>query len=143
MARRWVLVADASTARVMGYNESIKEAWQLQAFTNEDARLHEGDLTTDRAGRQKNQVLEGPSAKAHSVETFAKDLATMLASARVRGDYEEVALVAPAQFLGILKAKLDAATTKVVSHTCAKDVVHEPTPTLVAHLEKLVPAPTP
>ena len=46
----WVLVADNSRARIFSSDKPASVLQEIQDLTHPEARLHEGDLVTDRGG---------------------------------------------------------------------------------------------
>lgn len=146
-AAQYVLVADAARARLL----SAKGGQNLQeiaAFEHPESRLQNREIQSDAYGRRnQSQPGGGPSnttteqTDPHRVEAekFARQLADSLRDARLRGDFEELVIVAPPKFLGMLREALDTPTSRLLGTSVAKDFTHVPTheleETLRSHLQ--------
>ncbi|MFD2191440.1 host attachment protein [Pistricoccus aurantiacus] len=123
----YIVVADAARARIfLRDNASMTEKENL---AHAEGRLHEGDLVTDSRGdvhESTSTTSRGAGgenvASEHEDEMFAKQVADRLYDARVKNDLEQLILVAPPKFLGLLKDNLDKPTQKLVIHTLSKDL---------------------
>ncbi|ALM50950.1 host attachment protein [Halomonas huangheensis] len=122
----YIVVADAARARIftrLGHKLSEQED-----LVHAEGRLHEGDLVTDNGGDSSvhssaSRSSGGDSvATVHHEEIFAREVAGRLYRARVDNHLKKLILVAPPGFLGQLRDKLDAPTTKLVIHSLPKDL---------------------
>ena len=74
-----------------------------------EARLHEGDLVTDRAGQDRNpgvagHGLSGERPHKHDIaERFAAQVCEELETARNQGQFRKLYVVAAPAFLGMLR----------------------------------------
>ena len=60
--RTWVVVADNSRARIFTAEKAASPLTEVRDLTYPEARLHEGDLVTDKSGRDRN-----PGTGAHGL----------------------------------------------------------------------------
>jgi protein required for attachment to host cells len=128
----WVVVADASRARILEIpRRRRRELRELQDFVNPAARAHSRDLLADAHGRYYPKGGRGQPAHAaepgtdpvgHEVELFAKRVADVLEKARIELRYGELCLIAPPQFLGLLRENLSKETLKLVRKEIPKDL---------------------
>jgi len=128
-----VAVADSARARLFeadGPNAPLRE---VESLSNAEARLHEGDLVADTAGRMRDRPFEaghsafgGDSAKRHRAEDFAalacRSIARILRRSRARRLY----LVAEPDFLGLLRQRMDPAVRRCVAGEVVKSIAGEP-----------------
>ena len=130
MSTVWVLVADASRARVFAAENRVgSELEEVTDRLHPESRLHNRDLVSDRPGRAGDRGTEARSAveedggpKGQEAAAFARELAGMLAEAAGKGTFEHLVLCAPPAFMGELREKLDDGVRQRVSLEGTKDL---------------------
>jgi len=128
MRSTWVLVGDASKGRLFRVGPRRKD-WQLiRELKHPESRAKGRDLITDRPGRVKQSATPlrpaiDPGKQPHQVESeaFAHSIAKMLESGLAANSYEQLVLIAPPYFLGLLRAALSETVAKRVQRTFDKD----------------------
>ena len=144
MGRMWALVANSSFAKIFeiqGHGKYIKE---IHHFDYPEGRMKSGEILNDRPGRAFDRMGEGRHAlgtevdvHTHEQQIFAHKLAHVLYEGKVNRLYDELALVAPPQFLGELKQALESQVAKLVSKEIPKDLAsHFSEKELIDHLVK-------
>lgn len=138
--RSWVVVADASRARILGNTEDRYQLSELEDFLNPDGRLHERELTSDLPGRRRgasgtHAVEEGSTKKVASANGLADQIADYLDKGRTDGAFQRLYLIAAPQFLGRLRDKLNEPTRRMIVDTVDKEF----TRSSVADIRKLLP----
>ena len=125
----WIVVADSVRARAYAAGAARGALNEVAAWTHEPSRQREQDLVSVRPGRTFDSVgggrhaLEpGRTQKRHEAEAFAGEIADALRRARNEQRYESLVLVAAPEFLGLLRAALDAPTGQRVAHTIDKNL---------------------
>lgn len=123
-----IVVADASRARLFSTDSPKGDFQEVDTLLNPEARLHDGDLTTDRPGRQADSMNSGRSAmEEHSepkeveAQRFAKELAENLEKARNQGELEKLYIAAPPKFLGELRKHMKPELKGIVAEEIRKD----------------------
>ena len=123
-----IVVADASRARLFTTDSPMGDFTEVDTLLNPEARLHDGDLTTDRPGRQADSMNNGRSAmeepsepKEVEAQRFAKELAESLEKARNQGEMEKLYIAAPPKFLGELRKHMKPELKAVVAEEIRKD----------------------
>ena len=127
MRPTWVVVCDASRARVFHVGPR-RDQWQLvRELEHPEGRAKGRDLVADRPGRKQSgsalrPVMEYPTGP-HEVESekFARALARVLESGLAEHAYERLILVAPPHFLGLLRSALHENVAKQVQLSIDKD----------------------
>lgn len=105
----WILVADASRARIFSAAKALSPLTEIRALTSPEARLHEGDLVTDKGGRDRNPGVGahgfnvGDEHKQDNAERFAAHVCQELEAARGAGEFRKLYVVAAPSFLGMLR----------------------------------------
>lgn len=128
MQDTWVIVADASRARMFKTRRHNGPLLEFKTLLNSAGRSAEAELVSDTKGRTYNSMGQGrhakeprTDAKTQKVVEFARTLASELEHCRVRGKFKQLILVAAPAYLGELRKQLGAETTKLVSLEIAKD----------------------
>ena len=131
MAEKWFLVADGSRARLFVANEAAETFEMAQSFDNPEGRARADELVTNERGmsrpRQMNSAranIELSHPKDIEVKRFAKDLADRLGTAHQQSKFASLHLIAPPQFLGLLRSELPGHMLNEISDT-AKDYTHK------------------
>ncbi|MCB1890049.1 MAG: host attachment protein [Rhodocyclaceae bacterium] len=123
MAITWILVANASLAKLyanLGPNKGLKLVKEL---VHPESRKKNADLVTDRTGTgHGNGSYEPPTApKEHAARTFAHEIAREFYTGRNANRFARAILVAPPNFMGMLNSTLDGPTAQLVSDRFEKD----------------------
>jgi protein required for attachment to host cells len=139
--RTWILIADASRARIVEV-EDDQRLRLVREVSYPKGRARAQELVSDEPGRmvkgRGRQVLSAMDSRTspHEVEAghFAAQLAHLLHDGRVHKKYDSLALVAPPHFLGLLREELDPETAKMVVSAVHRDYTHAPEHELHHHL---------
>jgi protein required for attachment to host cells len=105
----WILAADNSRARIFTAEKAAGAIREIQTLASPEGRLHEGDLTTDKAGRGRDPIagahgVNGEDGhKQENADRFANLVCETLESARTRGELSKLYIVAAPAFLGMLR----------------------------------------
>jgi protein required for attachment to host cells len=105
----WVLVADNGRARIFVADKALSPLQEIRTLTSPEARLHEGDLVTDKGGRDRHPgtgghgIDTGETRKDELAERFAAQVCAELESARNAGSFSKLYVVAAPAFLGMLR----------------------------------------
>jgi protein required for attachment to host cells len=148
MGKTWILVADSSGARFFSTGTPIAPFDEFDAILHPEGVAHERELTSDRPGRSFDSFGEGRHAmesqvgpKAQEAKVFAKQLCDRIEAARSRNEVTRVVLVAPPDFLGLLRDALPEKSRRMVELEIDKNLVKLPAAEIRAHLpEKLYSA---
>lgn len=144
MTITWILVANASQARLYA-NEGPKKGLRvIKELSHPESREKGSELASDRAGHMQSsgnghgarQPRTDP--KTHAARQFAQELARELNQGRGRQQYARLILVAPPAFMGLVNEKLDAQTASLVSDRFEKDYTKAGEKELAGHLESCI-----
>lgn len=138
-----VIVAHDAGARAFEQRGTGKALVPLREVEFEDGRRHAGDLEEggrgfDRAGNGRHAYEAHQDTRQHAVAHFAKVLADDLARDFHLGEFQQLVLVAPPRFLGVLREALDTKLTRALIGTLSKDLPHCSARDLPAHLTAFV-----
>lgn len=143
---KWVLVADASRARIFSPAKPGKPWRLIEELEHQESRMKNRELDPKEQGRQRQSAgmahrprME-PRTAPQQVEKnhFAQQLADKLSQAVVDGDCTSLVLVAPPHFLGQLKNTLSDRACKSVSATVGKDYTGSDARELASRLDEVV-----
>jgi protein required for attachment to host cells len=109
MMTTWVLVADTYRARFFGADRPASPLIELRDLTSPEARLHEGELVSDKGGRDVNPIAgshalgDNRGHKQDIADRFAQQVCDLLEGARVAGELSKLYVIAAPAFLGLLR----------------------------------------
>jgi protein required for attachment to host cells len=136
MAITWILVANASLAKLyenLGPNKGLRLVKEL---LHPESRLKNSELVTDRPGSMGSPV-SGRGAKQpqtmpkdHEAKVFAQRIAQELYKGRTNNAYGRAIVFAPPNFMGMLNGVLDQPTAQLISDRFEKDYTKSPEPQL-------------
>jgi protein required for attachment to host cells len=123
MANTWIVAADASRARVLQV-AGPQRLVEIDNLLNPDGRLEDREINTDARGRFSGGHTgeDDVGAAEHRTELFAKRLGDYLDKARTQQRYDELVLVAPPKFLGMIRKELGKEVEKLVADQVPKDL---------------------
>ena len=124
MANTWIVAADSSRARVLQVSDRDRKLVEIDDLTNPAGRMDDRELTTDATPRfgRPGSDREEPSAREHETELFAKRVGEYLDHARTEHRYDELVILAPPKFLGLIRKKLGKQVEKLVTDQVPKNL---------------------
>ncbi len=134
MSKIWVVAADQSRARIFSAETAIAPLEEIEALAHPAGRLHEGDLVSDKQGREHNAAGVGShdmghdsSARDGEADRFAAQVCDALEQARNRNRFEKLYVVAAPAFLGMLRKHQSAPLKKLIGKEVSKNLTtHDP-----------------
>jgi len=130
MTNTWVLVAESSRAKIFEVRGPGGALVELEDLTHPASRQHEQDITSDLPGRaydsqggQRHKMEEPTSPKHQEAVVFSRQLAEHLEAARADGAFDQLVLVAPPAFMGLLREQLSPELARHVGAEVAKNLV--------------------
>jgi protein required for attachment to host cells len=128
MSMHWVVVADASRARIISGDDRFDSPEQVCDLHEPDARTHTSDLVSGpRGSTWAGPNGPGSAMERHSdphrvaSERFAARIAEELARGLHDRQLERVVLCAPAHFLGALREALSEPVRRAVVGSITRD----------------------
>lgn len=139
----WIVVADASQARVLandGPNHGLTVERQLaqEVKRSRDVLADRPGAVTDRMGYAKHATSPPDQVRVQK-RRFAREIAHTLEDARKRNEFERLYLIAPPQMLGDLRGELSPELAKMVAGALDRDLTKIPLHDLAGHLGALLP----
>lgn len=132
--QRWILIADASDARIFSINGRDRSMKVVQELKHPSGRLRPQQIDTDQAGRfRKRMGARTKSAMDAQVDPhttdmrrFAKTIGEVIQKAEDQHAFDALAIIAPPKFLGILRKQPAIRSTKCLLAHLAADYVDTP-----------------
>lgn len=142
----WILVADEGVARIVAAQGENARLEEVEKITDAGAHADNADLRRDAYGRRAQATVQGDAGHpgAHTGRTatvvssagedeihqeaqlFARRVAKLLEDARNGRRFDELVIVAPPRFLGLLRRALPASVAGVVTRELGKDYCQLP-----------------
>lgn len=136
--RTWVLVAEASRARIFEMETRTSPLVEVGAFGHPEGHVPIGEQLTDGPGRF-GTIKSGRSVSitggAHTFrredperplqENFARTLAEELERGRIEKRYDQLVLVAAPAFLGLIRAELSPSVERMIVEEVPKNISRE------------------
>lgn len=120
MQKTWVLIGDGSHGRLFQVDDAT-QPWQL-------VRKIDREHSREKTARDDSHADRGEVA-------FARELAGELETGRQQGTFDRLVLVAPAKFLGQLRAELGAPLAACVLKSYSHDYTHMADAELSKHVD--------
>jgi protein required for attachment to host cells len=143
----WIVVADAGRARIFETPNSGHEINEITDFVNPAAREPKRDIQSDAHGRfhaeggasmnVSNSIERNQDPVEHEVELFAKRLSAYVDKARSEVRYDQLCLVAPPKFLGLLRGNLGKESQKLLKREIPKDLSKFDASTVLEYVRRL------
>lgn len=140
MAITWILVANASLAKLYANLGPNKGLQLVKELIHPESRQKNAELVTDRPGSNGANGSGGGSMqpqtlpKDHQAKVFAQRIAQELYQGRAQNAFKRAIVFAPPAFMGMLNAVLDGPTAQLITDRFEKDYTKTPEPELAAKL---------
>ena len=138
MSTYLVLVADQARARLFTSQNRTGTLAECEALANPKGRLREQDLVSDGRGGNPHDIGNHGEVLANVADGFARDVGHALDSALTRHQPDRIYVVAPPQFLGMLRKHLSTAVKNKIAQELSKDFSHMQADEIRAHLPELL-----
>ena len=120
-----VIVANNARARIFASHDVLKHLAEQEDFVHAEARQSNQDLVTDAAGKSRDphgSFDPATSPTEHEAANFALLLTRRLKEMHNEQHFDQLILIAPPAFLGLLRKNLHKSLDKLVERTIHKDL---------------------
>lgn len=128
MRTTWILIANASEARLFQAEKNTKNLTLLEEFKHPESREKTLDLISDIGGRYRNPGFapgglyqEPTPPKELEAERFAHELAVKLNKGRNLNQFHDLIVIAPPHFQGLLSRFCNSHVKMLITHIFHKD----------------------
>jgi protein required for attachment to host cells len=144
MTTTWILVANASEAKLYANKGINKGLEKIASFDHPESRKKGADLVTDRSGHMQSsgnghgsrQPATDPRQYEH--ENFARELAHHVEKGRTTNQYQRLIVAAEPHFHGLLNTTFSGQVKGLISESLDKDYTKATDKELATHLEKFI-----
>ncbi len=144
MTTTWILVANASSASLY-INRGPKQGLQkIREYEHAASREKASDLVSDRPGHNRSAgnghgAYNPPTdPKQNEAQQFAMKLTRDLEQGRTGNEFQRLILVAPPQFMGLIKSHSSLGLKGMTSDHFEKDYTKIDAKALTGHLESCI-----
>lgn len=126
----WIVAADSSRARVFEIADPERRLREIDEFNHPEGRANNREINAEPDGRFFSKG-GGPAGHTtghkeapvdHENELFSKKLARYLEKARNEHRYDKLYLIAPPEFLGLMRENLSKEVRKLTAEEINKDL---------------------
>ncbi len=139
----WILVANASLAKLYANLGPNKGLQLVKELIHPESRQKNSELVSDRSGAMSaggggGSMQPHTLPKQHEAKVFAQEIAQELYQGRTGNAFKRAIIVAPPAFMGMLNSVIDGPTAQLVSTRFEKDYTKCTEPELNEHLASAI-----
>ncbi len=139
----WILVANASLAKLYANLGPNKGLTLVKELIHPESRQKNSELVSDRSGAMSTNGGGGSmqpqtNPKQHEAKVFAQEIAQELYQGRTLNAFRRAIIVAPPAFMGMLNTVIDGPTAQLISDRFEKDYTKSSEPELSERLASAI-----
>jgi len=141
MSKTWILVAESSRAKIFEQESPRGDLREMEAFDHSASRMNDVDLvssapgrTFDSKGMARHSIEPETDPKVNEAHIFAHLLAQRLNKDLENHHFNKLVVIAPPEFLGILRDSFSAHVNKIIAAEINKNLVRESAEKIQEHL---------
>ena len=130
MKTNWILVANQAEAQIYSSAQIPRNLLLVDTLVNEAGTAHARDLGSDAPGRAfdrfgsaRHSMEPHVGVKQEQRRRFVKEMVERLEKAHLKGDFDQLVLLAAPAVLGVIRKTLTADLVKAVVKEIPKDVI--------------------
>jgi protein required for attachment to host cells len=129
MKRIWAIIANMEKAEIYSFERNTPRDFQLIRSLEHPASKQKSQQLNAAPSGQFGPGTGGHGTYAHNnpqqveIDHFSQEIAKFIEHSKGRDEFDELALIAPPNFLGNLNQQLSKNCLKLVSVTMAKDYI--------------------
>ncbi|NWG87813.1 MAG: host attachment protein [Hydrogenophilaceae bacterium] len=141
MSTTWILVANASQAKLYANRGPKKGLELLKELDHPESREKGSNLVSDRPGHIQGHgnghgsYVPPTDPKEHEADRFALELAREMEEGRTSNAYDRLIIAASSPFLGMLNGRLSNQVKGKLAESIEKDYTRMPVKELTGYLE--------
>lgn len=130
MKQKWIVVAESSRARIFAVDSKHQPLIEIDDLVNPASRVMNHDLVSDRPGRNarggtQHVMVPHSDPQKNEAQRFAQSVSERLEAGRISGDFNDLVIVAPSGFMGMLRQQIGHTTQKLISHSLTKNLIQK------------------
>ena len=126
----WILVANQAEAQIYSATRLPGSLTLVQTLSHEAGSAHARDLTSDAPGRvhdrmgsARHSMEPNTGVKEEERRRFVKEMVDWLKAAHLKGEFDQLVLLAAPAVLGVIRKAVAGELAKAVIKEISKDVI--------------------
>ena len=126
----WILVVNQAEAQIYSAKRLPGSLILVDTLINVEGAAHARDLVSDAPGRvhdrmgtTRHAMEQNTGVKQEGRRRFVKEMVGYLKAANLRGDFDQLVLLAAPAILGVIRKTLTVKLSKSVIKVISKDVI--------------------
>ena len=147
--KTWIVVANATQVKIFvvhfaKFLQGHESLSLIQEHKHPESRQHDSEIVSDKLGNYHGlheghgSFVESSDPHQHEAVVFATTIARILETARISHAYEQIILVAPPHFYGLINKALHANLKKDIARVIEKDYIQENIQDIEKHLRQQI-----
>ncbi len=143
MKTSWILVANQAEAQIFSTDQLPGNLILVETLTHEEGKAHARDLVSDapgsvhdRKGETRHSMEPDTGVKEESRRRFVKEIVVRLETTRLRGNLDQLVILAAPAVLGVIRKTLTCPLERLVIKEIPKDVIGQSMDKIQAQLKR-------
>ena len=143
MSMIWILVANQAEAQIYSANRLPGSLTLVSTLTHSEGTAHARDLTSDAPGRvhdrmglARHSMEPDTGVKEEQRRKFVKKIVDRLEAIHLKGDFDQLVLLAAPAMLGVIRKTVVGNLAKTVIKEIPKDVIGQNLDKIEKQLER-------
>ena len=143
MKTNWILVANQAEAQIYSSGQVPRNLLLVDTLVNEAGTAHARDLVSDAPGRAfdhfgsaRHSMEPHVGVKQEQRRRFVKEMVGRLEEGHLKGDFDQLVLLAAPAVLGVIRKTLTAELVKSVIKEIPKDVIGQSIDKIQSQLDR-------
>ena len=139
----WILVANQAEAQIYSANRLPGGLTLIYTMRHEEGAAHARDLTSDgpgrvhdRMGSARHSMEPDTGVKEEERRRFVKEMVDWLKAAHLKGEFDQLVLLAAPAVLGVIRKAVTGDLAKAVIKEIPKDVIGQDIDKIQAQLTR-------
>jgi len=139
----WILVVNQAEAQIYSARQIRGSLTLENTLKNVEGTVHARDLVSDAPGRvhdrmgtSRHAMEQDTSVKEEGRRRFSKEVTEFLKAANLRGEFDQLVLLAAPGILGVIRKMLPGKLAKSVVKVIPKDVIGQGMDKIKMQLER-------
>lgn len=143
MSMIWILVANQTEAQIYSANRLPGGLTLVRTLSHAEGAAHTRDLTSDAPGRvhdrmgsARHSMEPDTGVKEEERRRFVKEMVDWLKAAHLKGEFDQLVLLAAPAVLGVIRKAVAGDLAKAVIKEISKDVIGQDIDKIQAQLTR-------
>ena len=141
----WILVENQTEAQSYSGKRPLGNLKKMNTLTHEEGAAHTRDLISDapgrvhdRTGSARHSMEPDTGVKEEGRRRFVKEMVDLLEAAHLKGDFNQLVVLAAPAVLGVIRKTLTGNLVRIVVKEIPKDVIGQDMDKIQAQLQRAI-----